>query len=267
MNLESKEDKLLLAQLADKQRQCEQRQYPVCSDFLDPRQQALAQAAFAKRVACCFWGGYAEAERRLLVFLPDYISQEEAAQDSSLIWPTAEDEPLLVLRARPTARQSKLSHRDYLGALLSLGISRNKMGDLLVRDEPEESADIIILRELADYLLLNFERAGRCSLTTELLPASVLQHNKPKVELLKLNVSSLRLDAVAAAAFGVSRSKAAAAIAARLVAVDGLPQEKPDCTLTEGRHISWQGKGKARLADGGGKTRKERLWLAIEKYI
>ena len=267
MNLESKEDKLLLAQLADKQRQCEQRQYPVCSDFLDPRQQALAQAAFAKRVACCFWGGYAEAERRLLVFLPDYISQEEAAQDSSLMWPTAEDEPLLVLRARPTARQSKLSHRDYLGALLSLGISRNKMGDLLVRDEPEESADIIILRELADYLLLNFERAGRCSLTTELLPASVLQHNKPKVELLKLNVSSLRLDAVAAAAFGVSRSKAAAAIAARLVAVDGLPQEKPDCTLTEGRHISWQGKGKVRLAEVGGKTRKERLWLAIEKYI
>ena len=65
MNLESKEDKLLLAQLADKQRQCEQRQYPVCSDFLDPRQQALAQVAFAKRVACCFWGGYAEAERRL----------------------------------------------------------------------------------------------------------------------------------------------------------------------------------------------------------
>ena len=85
MNLESKEDKLLLAQLADKQRQCEQRQYPVCSDFLDPRQQALAQAAFAKRVACCFWGGYAEAERRLLAFLPDYISQEEAAQDSSLL--------------------------------------------------------------------------------------------------------------------------------------------------------------------------------------
>lgn len=263
MNPESKEDKLLLAQLADRQRQCEQRQYPVCSDFLDPRQQALAQAAFGQRAACCFWGGYAEAERRLLVFLPDYISQEAAAGDSSLIWP--EDEgPLLVLRARPTARQSNLSHRDYLGALLSLGINRSKLGDLLVQDD---AADIIILRELADYLLLNFERAGRFSLTTELLPPSVLRCRQPNVEPVKLNVSSLRLDTVAAAAFGTSRSKAAAAIAARLLAVDGLPQEKPDWLLAEGQHISWQGRGKVRLAEVGGKTRKERIWLVIEKYI
>lgn len=264
MNPESKEDKLLLAQLADKQRQCEQRQYPMCSDFLDPRQQALAQAAFGRRAACCFWGGYAEAERRLLVFLPDYISSEEAAQDSSQIWPAEADGPLLVLRARPMARQSNLSHRDYLGALLALGISRSKLGDLLVQDE---AADIIILRELADYLLLNFERAGRCSLTTELLPPSVLQSRQPQLEPLKLNVSSLRLDAVAAAAFGTSRSKAAAAIAARLVAVDGLPQEKADWPLAAGQHITWQGKGKVRLAEVGGKTRKERIWLLIEKYV
>lgn len=259
---ESKEDKLLLAQLGDKLRQCEQRQYPLCSDFLDPRQQALAAAAFAKKGACCFWGGYPEAERRVLVFLPDYISQEAAA-DCAGLWEAA-DCPLQVLRAKPTARQSGLSHRDYLGALLSLGINRGKLGDILV--QPEQ-ADIVVQRELADYLLLNFERAGRCTLALEILPVSVLHSFAPNLQPVKLNVSSLRLDNVAAAAFGVSRSKAAAAIGARLVAVDGLLQDKPDHLLATGQHIAWQGKGKVRLAEVGGKTRKDRLWLLIEKYI
>ena len=257
MTGESREDKLLLARLTDKQQQCEQRQYPVCSDFLDARQQALAAAHFGKNCACGFWGGFAERERRILVFLPDYLDfaawqQQEAAA------------ALAVLRAVPTAKPNGLTHRDYLGALLNLGINRGKVGDLLVTPE---YADIVILPELADYLLLNFERAGRCTLQTELLPAAVLQNVRPHTESLRLNVSSLRLDTVAAAAFGVSRSKAAAAVAAGLLAVDGLVVLKPDWLLAGGVKISWQGRGKVCLAEIGSKTRKERIWLQIEKYV
>lgn len=262
-------DKLLLARLEDKQRQCERRQYPVCSDFLDPRQQALAAAHFGQACACGFWGGFAEAERRALIFLPDYLEPALLKQPLTLagaseIWPDEADCPLLVLRAAPTAKQSGLMHRDYLGALLALGVQRGKTGDILVQ---ENFADIVILRELADYLLLNFERAGRCSLRLELLPAAVLQANAPRTESLRLNVSSLRLDTVAAAAFGSSRGKTAEAVAAGLLAVDGLPILKADFQLAAGAKITWQGKGKIRLAEIGGKTRKDRLWLQIEKYI
>lgn len=254
---ESKEDKLLLARLADKHQQCEQRQYPVCSDFLDARQQALAAAHFGRHCTYAFWGGFAEAERRLMVFLPDYLDFADWQQQDAV-------SALAVLRAAPSARQSNLTHRDYLGALLALGINRSKLGDLLVQPD---YADIIILPELADYLLLNFERAGRCTLQLELLPATVLQNVQPRTETLRLNVSSLRLDAVAAAAFGVSRSKAAAAAIAGLLAVNGLTLLKPDYALDEGMKIAWRGKGLVRLAEIGSKTRKERIWLQIEKYI
>ena len=172
MTGESKEDKLLLARLADKQQQCEQRQYPVCSDFLDARQQALAAAHFGRRCTYAFWGGFAEAERRLMVFLPDYLDFADWQQQDAV-------SALAVLRAAPSARQSNLTHRDYLGALLALGINRGKLGDLLVQPD---YVDIIILPELADYLLLNFERAGRCTLQLELLPAMVLQNVQPRTE-------------------------------------------------------------------------------------
>ena len=271
--IDSKEDKLLLARLADKQRQCEQRQYPVCSDFLDARQQALAADFFGEKCAFGFWGGFAAAERRVLVFLPDYLSADilQQPEGAAEIWPDEESCPLAVLRAVPTAKRSGLTHRDYLGALLSLGINRAKLGDILVQNEPPdddaERADIVILRELADYLLLNFLRAGRCTLQLELLVPSVLQMNTPRTENMRLNVSSLRLDAVAAAAFGVSRTKTAAAVSAGLLAVDGLTVLKPDWELAAGVKITWQGKGKVCLAEIGGKTRKERIWLEIQKYI
>lgn len=256
MQADTKEDKLLLAALADRAEQCRQRQYLMHSDFLDAHQQSLAAARFGKE-ACCFWGGYAEAERRLLVFLPDYLTRE-----SFLAEP--EEGLLAVLRARPTARQAGLSHRDYLGALLSLGIKRGKLGDIIVG---EDHADIVILPELADYLLLNFQRAGRCTLELELLPVAALQAYSPQTQELRLNVSSLRLDTVAAAAFGASRARAAAAITGRLVSVNSLRIEKTDAVLAPGDVLVWQGKGKVRLRELDGATRKERLWLVLDKYI
>ena len=192
-----------------------------------------------------------------MIFLPDYLDFADWQQQDAV-------SALAVLRAAPSARQSNLTHRDYLGALLALGINRGKLGDLLVQPD---YADIIILPELADYLLLNFERAGRCTLQLELLPATILQNVQPRTETLRLNVSSLRLDAVAAAAFGVSRSRAAAAAAAGLLAVNGLTLLKPDYALDEGMKISWRGKGLVCLAEIGSKTRKNRIWLQIEKYI
>lgn len=255
MQADTKEDKLLLAALADRAEQCRRRQYLTHSDFLDVHQQTLAAASFGK--ACCFWGGYAEAERRLLIFLPDYLNREDFLAEP-------EEGVLAVLRARPTAPRAELSHRDYLGALLSLGIKRGKLGDIIVG---EGFADIVILPELADYLLLNFQRAGRYVLELELLPVSELQTHAPKTQETRLNVSSLRLDTVAAAAFGTSRTKASAAITGRLVSVNSLRVEKTDATLAPGDVLAWQGKGKVRLRELDGATRKDRLWLVLDKYI
>lgn len=263
MMAEGKEDKLLLAALADKLKQCEDKMYPTNSGFLDAREQALALSFLHnRRPAYALWGGFAQAERRCVIFLPDYLAAEALQADFSQAEP--ELDPLAVLRVTPTARQAALSHRDYLGALLGLGINRAKVGDIIVRDN---GADIIIMREMADYLLLNYQQVGRHQITAELLPTAELAAFEPPAKEISANVSSLRLDSVAAAAFGVSRSKCAEAAHARLLAVNGLQTLKPDQSINPGDSITWRGKGKARLLSVDGKTRKNRVFITIKRYI
>ncbi len=261
MSDQTKEDRLLLAALQDKRRQCEAGAYLTYSFFLDARQQELARRELSG-AAHAFWGGYAEAERRILIFLPDYMADEAAKAAFGAACP--EDDPLAVLRVRPNAKNAALSHRDYLGALLSLGVERSRVGDILVSPA---GADIVILREIAAFLQLNFTRAGRHELTAEVLPTAVIAAYEAPSRDFTANVPSLRLDAVAAAAFGISRNKCAEAVAAKLVAVNGLATGRADQSVAAGDSITWRGKGKAKLMSVDGRSRKERLFVTIKRYI
>lgn len=257
---ETKDDKLLLAQLADRQKQCEDRMYPTWSGFLDAREQALAADFLRGCHDFATWGGYAAAERRCVIFLPDYLAD---LRDN---FAAADDDfnPICVLRATPTARETALSHRDYLGALLALGIDRRKCGDIIVQPH---GADILILREMADYLLLNYTKVGRHAITCEVLPTSAIAEYEAPFKQFSANVPSLRLDSVAAAAFGTSRSVTADAVRARLVAVNGLQCAKPDFAVNPDDTITWRGKGKAELVSLDGKSRKDRVFITVKKYI
>lgn len=274
---ESKEDKLLLASLEDKYRQCENKYYPVNSDFLDMTQQSLAENNFRMRTsAYCFHGGYVEAERKVMIFLPDYIDPEAARNDFySVITP--EDDPLVLLRVIPTARDATLTHRDYLGALMNLGIKRSKIGDIVVYNNYSDAgnanagnvtgADIIVLREIADYLSLNYQRVGRCSVNTEILPVTELRWKEPDIREKQINVASMRLDTVAAGVYGCSRSKAVAAIEAGLLFFNGRQILKADYILDAGDTLVWRSKGRVDIVETGNTTHKGRIWLTIRFYI
>ena len=141
------EDRLIIALAEDKIGQCEERNYIVNTGFLDTHQQSVLRQAFARRSFGCsvvFTGGYEDAERRILLCLPDYICEpgtkvsEEDVSDTGV---------LTVIRAivqNPGGRP--LTHRDYLGSLMGVGIKREMIGDILVR---ENGADIIALSEIA----------------------------------------------------------------------------------------------------------------------
>ncbi len=260
---DNKDDKLLLASLEDRFRQCENKYYPINSDFLDLNQQSLAENSFHMRTsAYCFWGGYAGAERKVMIFLPEYIDVEAARQNYAETDPEAD--PLLLLRATPTARDAALSHRDYLGALMGLGVRRSKIGDIIV---DKAGADIVILRELADYLLLNYLKVGRYALHTEILPVREIRYTQPVTEDKQLNVASLRLDTVSAGSFGCSRSRAVAAAASGLLFVNGRQIVKPDFLLDAGDTLVWRGKGRIDIVEIGNKTHKGRIWLMISRYV
>lgn len=255
----SKEDKILLANVEDKIRQCSSQYRVTYTDFLDLRQRSMIEKMCSglkdteNDFHYIFCGGYEDAERTAVIFMPDYIDEKEEIS-----------EIFSVLRVKTYEKGKKLTHRDYLGSLTGLGIRRGMIGDILVSDS---GADIIILKDIQDFIVFNYNKAGKNNLKTEIIPLSSLYIPEQKTEMIKDTVASLRLDNVISSAFRMSRAKAAEAVRTGLVFVNSSQSEKIDNHIKEGDKIVLRGKGKAYLRKIGTKTRKDRIYILIERYL
>lgn len=250
------EDRLLLARVLDKYEQARRRNIPSATPFLSPREQQLAQGllrAAGVRDGFAFDGGYEGAERKILVFLPDWADPELPAEGE-----------LVFLRAVFHGADSALTHRDILGSLMGLGVERDRVGDILVS---AHSADIVAAPSLLDFFLREWTGAGRVKLTVTEIDRGDLEIPPAKVREIRDTVSSLRLDAVTAAAFSVSRGRAADLIAAGRVNMDHMTCIKPDRQVEEGALLTVRGLGRAKLAQVSGQTRKGRLGIVIERFL
>lgn len=248
------EDKLLLAKLWDKINSGMTRNIPASTCFLSPRELELARYLFGQPEGLYPFGGYEDAERKMLIYLPDYL--EEAA-----LW--EEDSPCVCLRAEFYQGDSP-SHRDFLGALMGAGIGRETVGDICVG---EGRCDFFVTGEIALYILQNFTSAGRTKLRLTQIPLTQAQIPQPEVKEIRDTLASLRLDSVASSGFRIGRSLAAQYITGGKAAVDGLPCEKPDKLLAEGATVSIRGLGKIKLAQVGGRTKKDRISVMIHRYV
>ena len=247
------EDRLLLARVWDKYEQTERKNIPSATVFLSPREQQMAQTllnAAGIRSGYIFDGGYEESERKILIFLPDWAEE-----------PTGDE--LVFLRASFHGEES-LTHRDILGSLMGLGVTRERVGDILVSSH---SADIIAAPSLRDFFLREWEQAGRVKLTVTEIERNELCVPKAQVKVIRDTVSSLRLDAVAATAFSMSRGRASELIAAGRINLDHVPCLKADKPVVEGAVITARGFGKAKLTQVGGLSKKGRIGITIERYI
>lgn len=251
------DERLLLAKILDRLEQANSRDIPVGTDFLSPQEQSAAKIllriAGVREDAAAFFGGYPAAERKAILFLPDWLPPEEAESKS----------PLRILRCsfRP---EYALSHRDFLGSLMGLGIVREKVGDILVS---EDSCDLVVLSSVAEFLLQNLVSAGRAKLEVREIAAEELTVPAAKCEEVRDTFSSLRLDSIAATGFRLSRSKAAALIEGGRVQVNWKDCTKPDRLLTEGDTVSARGYGKFEVAQVGGVSRKGRTGLLLKRYL
>ncbi|MDE7261688.1 MAG: hypothetical protein K2N78_06470 [Oscillospiraceae bacterium] len=247
------EDRLLLARIWDKYEQTERKSIPSATVFLSPREQQLAQAmlnAAGVRSGYIFDGGYEDAERKILLFLPDWAEE-----------PTGDE--LVFLRAAFHGEES-LTHRDILGSLMGLGVTRERVGDILVSPH---SADIAAAPSLRDFFLREWDQAGRVKLTVTEIERSELSVPQAQVKIIRDTVSSLRLDAVAATAFSMSRGRAAELIAAGKVNLDHVPCLKGDKAVAEGAVLTARGFGKAKLTQVGGLSKKGRIGITVERYM
>ena len=239
------EERLLLARVLDKLELARRRNIPSHTGFLSPGERACVEAllAAAGHPRHLFFGGYEGAQRNICVFLPDWQEPED--------FQTGGDCPVCALRASFPA-DGALTHRDFLGSVLGLGLDREKVGDLLVG---EGACDLIVLEEIRDFLLLHLEQAGRVRL--RLAPVALERLSPPPVQgkLIRDTVSSLRLDAVAASGFSLARSKAADLISSGRFQLNYRECVKPDRAVAQGDVISCRGLGKCVVQEVGGTSR------------
>lgn len=250
---ENGEDRLLLAKLYDRLTGAERKNIPGVTGFLSPREQVLTRRLLPD-LTLQFFGGCPEAERAVCCWLPDYLEPD---------WLTGEDSPIAAVRAA-YFEKDVLTHRDFLGALLGCGIKRETVGDIYVGTG---TCDFLVTREILPYVLQNFLSAGRTRLHVERISLEALQIPIKTVKEIRDTVSSLRLDSVVGAGFGLARGKASDLIETGRVSLNGLPCVKPDKLLTEGDKVSARGFGKLVLLQAGGRTKKNRISVTIQRYV
>lgn len=226
---------------------------PRYTGFLSDREQSLAQAACNKAGCSCirFWGGFDAAERRVLCIEPPDAWQEE---------------PLAYLQC--IAYGDKLpTHRDYLGAILGLGLERSCVGDLLADPEREDTFYAVILADKQVFINAELTGAGHCTVHTaciDALPARLAESRERTLQ--EATVPSLRADAVLAAMLHTSRTRAAEYIAAGRVEINHLPLKAAHETAYAADIFTVRGVGRFKLAAIGGKSRKDRLFISFYQY-
>jgi len=248
------EDRMLLAKLWDKINAGMRKNIPANTCFLSPRELDMARYLFGEPEGLYAFGGYGDSERKMLIFLPEYL------EDSALF---DEDSPCVCLRATFYQGDSP-NHRDFLGALMGAGIGRETVGDICVG---KAHCDFFVTAEIAPYILQNFTSAGRTKLHIEKIPLTEADIPQPEVKEIRDTMASLRLDSVISSGFRIGRSLAAQYVTTGKAAIDGLPCEKPDKQIAEGMKISVRGLGKIKLHAVNGKTKKDRISVVIHRYI
>ncbi len=250
---QNQEDRILLAKLWDKINGGIRRNIPANTGFLSPREQEMARFLFGDAPGLCYFGGYPDAERKMLCYIPDYLDEETFFLDG----------PILCLRA-VFHEGDTLSHRDFLGALMGAGIARETVGDICV---DTGSCDFFVTEEIARYVESTLISAGRTKLRISTIPLCDAKIPTAQFRIINDTLASLRLDSVISAGFRISRGAASQHIVAGSCAINGLPCQKPDKLIQQGDKISMRGSGKILLASVNGQTKKGRISVEIHRYI
>lgn len=249
------EEKLLLAKVLDQADFSLRKQEVVFTDFITPRMAGIVYQAIQKIYGLYYamFGGNENCERRKIGFAPEYCEIEN------------QDFPIRVLKITTNTKfSSPLSHRDYLGSILGMGIDRGKIGDIFVYDD---KTLCYVSEEIAGYLAGNLEKIGKTKAKVENLAIEEIILPEEKIKEKYITVSSLRLDAVLSAAFPLSRGKAQEMIEAEKAFVNWQTVKSVSSPIKEQDIISLRGYGRVKLIEIKGKTKKDKIGMILHLYM
>lgn len=197
-------------------------------------------------------GGYEEAERKSVIIYPDYMEDYMV------------DIPISALEIQTSSQFVSLDHRDYLGSILSMGLKREKIGDLLVHNN---TCQLIINNGLKDYILYNLNKVGNNSVRVKEIKLEDII--SPSIEYKKIqgNIASLRLDSILSLGFKTSRSEAQNLVSKERVSVNWGKITKPTYKVNKNDIISVKGKGRIIVDSIEGRTKSGRIVVILRKPI
>lgn len=228
------------------------RKYKV-TEFLDPFGYSIAETIVAhfERLELLSHGGYDGAERVKAVFMNEEFRGTP-------------DFAFEVFEAKWDERYYQITHRDVLGALMGLGIKREIIGDIIMCGH---GCQIIIDSSLANFIMQNFCQIGAAPITISQINLSDIVPREEKVKEIKTTVASLRLDVIAAAGFGTSRSRMSDEVVAGKLKVNWQDAKNSAQSIKTGDIISMRGRGRVEVCEVLGQTKKGRISVLLKRFI
>lgn len=239
---------VMFAHIFDMAERCDRSSIGVYGDFLS--ENSLAELSMREGylpIKPVLFGGFPDAERKMVAFIPEY---EEPSFPISAVLVTS-------------PRIAALSHRDFLGSVLGLGIKREKCGDIIINDD---GCFLILHEDIASFVASSLTKVGREGVKAQLVSLEKVPFPTRSFKPVTGTVSSLRLDAVVSLFAGKGRGKAAEMVEGGIVFVNGLVCQKCDMRLSDGDVISLRGKGKATLSVGG-TSKKDRVFITLNAWM
>jgi photosystem II S4 domain protein len=226
----------------------------VWTDFLSPPEYVEIQQAFSRltEVHLVAWGGYPQAERQRLA-----IARSELPLDPSQV-------DVAALEIAGNFLFDLATHRDFLGAILGTGIVRDKVGDIIVLGE--RGAQAVVVPDMVDFLEMNLKQVRSVPVKTQRIELSELKVREPKKKEMTTVEASLRLDAIASAGFGMSRSKMADLIEAGDVRVNWKEINSASYAVKDGDLIAIRGKGRVEVGEIA-ITKKDRYRVQLTRFV
>ena len=216
------------------------------SEFLNPFEIENAKAILNSTSDLKYTvdGGYKESERKVVFIYPFYMEYEDI------------DETLRFIQIEGNFKFKSISHKDYLGSLLSLGIKREKIGDIIIH---ENFCQVIVSNDICDFILMNLEKVSNNNVKLKEISREDIIYSPPKCKDVSFTVTSSRIDCVISGLYNISRQESSKLINNEKVQVNYEKITSASKEIKSESLISVRGKGRAQIISIGDLTKKNKI--------
>ncbi|GAB6181956.1 RNA-binding protein [Desulfotomaculum defluvii] len=250
----SSDERAILTKVLDTVETVLKNHTPQLTHFYDPYHTGLIISLLERMQDLDFatYGGYEIAERARTAIFPDYLDGTDI------------DYEITILEVEGNFKMVKVNHRDFLGSLLGLGLKREMVGDLIITPK---GCQVMVAQEVAPYLMTNLTKVHKVGVEVREIGPMELVLPELKVKEIKTTVASLRLDAVAAAGFGTSRSRIAREIQAERLNLNWHTCSNLAAPVQSGDMLSIRGRGRVEISEIKGNTKSGRIGIVLKRYL